>query len=69
MDSVKKHLKKELLRTKKNPGRKNRQARKEANKIRRGQASPGTRITETKKTKAQKRSSLKIELRKAMQDN
>ncbi len=69
MTSVKKHLKKELLRAKKNPGKANRQKRKEANAARRGQPAPGTRVTETKKTKARKRSNLKIELRKAMKEN
>ena len=69
MDSVKKHLKKEVLRAKKNPGKKNRQARKEANDAKRGQAAPGTKVVETKKAKARKRSNLKIELRKAMKEN
>jgi hypothetical protein len=69
MDSVKKHLKKELLQAKKNPGKANRQKRKEANAARRGKAAPGTKVAETKKAKARKRSNLKIELRKAMKEN
>ncbi|MBQ2688811.1 MAG: hypothetical protein IJG05_01915 [Solobacterium sp.] len=69
MDSVKKHLKKELLRAKKNPGKANRQKRKEANAARRGQTAPGMKAAETKKAKARKRSNLKIELRKAMKEN
>ena len=69
MDTIKKHLKKELIRAKKNPGRKNKQKRKEANAARRGTAIPAARVVETKKAKSKRRSNLKTELRKAMQEN
>ncbi|MBR2991331.1 MAG: hypothetical protein IKF51_07730 [Solobacterium sp.] len=68
MDNAKKHLKKELLRAKKNPGKKNRQARKEANAAKRGTAAPGVRVVETKPAKARRRSNLKIELQRAVRD-
>ena len=68
MDTAKKYLKKEMIRAKKNPGKANRQKRKEANALQRGAAAPAARVVETKKSKARKRSNLKIELMKNTRD-
>ena len=64
METASKYLKRERIRARRNPGRRNRQERKEANTAKRGPAVPGTRVIEHGKAKARRRNRLKNDLRR-----
>ena len=69
MNSIKKIIEKENVKQKKNPGKANKEKRKEANKAKRGDPIPVNRIVTTKKSKAKQRQNIKKNTRKEIQDN
>lgn len=64
MTSIKKIIEKEEIKTKKNPGKANKQKQKEINKANRGETIPINKIVTPKKIKNKSRSNLKKELKK-----
>lgn len=69
MKSIKKIIEKENAKQKKNPGKANKEKRKETNKAKRGDPIPVNRIVTTKKSKAKQRQNIKKNTRKEIQDN
>lgn len=68
MDSVKKLVKKEEVKAKKNPGKKNKEKRNAANKAKRGDPIPVSKVVTPKKTKEKDRNILKKQLKKEIED-
>ena len=66
--SNKKIIKNLLIKEAKNPGKENKEKRKERNKAKRGQLIPAPKIVPSKKEKNKKRSSLKRELHKNLKN-
>lgn len=68
MDSVKKIVEKEQQKSKKNPGKTNKQKRKEINKAKRGEPIPVAKVITPKKVKENKRTYLKKKLKKEIEE-
>ncbi len=68
MESVKKIIEKEEEKRKKNPGKANREQRKESNRAKRGDPIPRNRIVESRKNKQRRRERLKKDLQKSLKD-
>ena len=68
MNSVKKIIEKEQQKSKKNPGKANKQKRKEINKAKRGEPIPAAKVVTPKKTKEKSRTNLKNKLNKEIKE-
>ena len=68
MNSVKKIIEKEQQKSKKNPGKANKQKRKEINKAKRGEPIPIAKVVTPKKAKENKRTNLKKKLKKEIEE-
>ena len=69
MTSIKKIIEKENTKQKKNPGKANKQKRKEINKARRGDPIPVNRVVTTKKSKAKQRQNIKKNTRREVENS
>ena len=64
MKNINKIIEKEKIKSIKNPGKENKEKRKEINKAKRGEPIPVNKVVPTKKSKAKRRTSIKKETKK-----